>query len=224
MLRHQELHFRPFRTEVFVRSPRISSLRSHSMSEVTLTAETGRLTGTPASRRARLENSIPGVVYGAGKPSVPISVLRSDLRRAMTTDAGSNALVFLAVDGEAADQVLVREIQRHPVRRDVTHIDFMRIDPTKPVELEVPIILVGEAKQVTVNGGMTEQRLNKLKVRVRPDAIPNSIEVDISAMQLDRSLLVKDLVLPDLFIQETRPKGQLPRARSRTCRTWCVFC
>ncbi|MEX0768033.1 MAG: 50S ribosomal protein L25, partial [Microthrixaceae bacterium] len=141
------------------------------MSEVTLTAESGRTTGTPASRRARLVNSVPGVVYGAGQPAISISIQRSDLRRAMTTDAGSNALVSLTVDGNSTDQVLVREIQRHPVRRDVTHIDFMRIDPTKPVELEVPIILVGEAKQVTVNGGMTEQRLNKLKVRVRPDAI-----------------------------------------------------
>jgi large subunit ribosomal protein L25 len=175
------------------------------MSEVTLTAETGRTTGTPASRRARLENSVPGVVYGAGKPSLPISIKRSDLRRAMTTDAGSNALVTLEVDGES-DKVLVREIQRHPVRRDVTHIDFMRIDPTKPVELEVPIVLVGEAKQVTVNGGMTEQRLNKLKARVRPDAIPNSIEVDISVMRLDKSLLVKDLELPEGSVSLSKPQ------------------
>jgi large subunit ribosomal protein L25 len=175
------------------------------MSEVTLTAETGRTTGTAASRRARLENSVPGVVYGAGKPSLPISIRRSDLRRAMTTDAGSNALVTLTVDGES-DKVLVREVQRHPVRRDVTHIDFMRIDPTKPVELEVPIVLVGEAKQVTVNGGMTEQRLNKLKVRVRPDAIPNSIEVDISVMRLDKSLLVKDLDLPEGSVSLSKPQ------------------
>jgi len=176
------------------------------MSEVTLTAETGRTTGTPASRRARLENNVPGVVYGAGKESLPISIKRSDLRRAMTTDAGSNALVTLTVDGAESDQVLVREIQRHPVRRDVTHIDFMRIDPTKPVELEVPIVLVGEAKQVTLNGGMTEQRLNKLKVRVRPDAIPNSIEVDISDMRLDRSLLVKDLELPAGSVSLSKPQ------------------
>jgi large subunit ribosomal protein L25 len=176
------------------------------MSEVTLTAETGRIIGTAASRRARLENSVPGVVYGAGKPSLPISIKRSDLRRAMTTDAGSNALVTLQVDGGETDKVLVREIQRHPVRRDVTHIDFMRIDPTKPVELEVPIVLVGEAKQVTVNGGMTEQRLNKLKVRVRPDAIPNSIEVDISVMRLDKSLLVKDLELPDGSVSLSKPQ------------------
>ena len=176
------------------------------MSEVTLTAETGRPIGSPSSRRARIENHVPGVVYGAGKPSLPISITRSDLRRAMTTEAGSNALVTLTVDGGESDQVLVREIQRHPVRRDVTHIDFMRIDPTKPVELEVPIVLTGDAKQVTLNGGMTEQRLNKLKVRVRPDAIPNSIEVDISDMRLDRSLLVKDLVLPEGSVSLSKPQ------------------
>ncbi|HTO00478.1 MAG TPA: 50S ribosomal protein L25 [Microthrixaceae bacterium] len=175
------------------------------MSEVTLTAAVGRKTGTSDSRRARLENNVPGVVYGAGKPSLSISLVRSELRRAMTTGAGSNALVTLTVDGET-DQVLVREVQRHPVRRDVIHIDFMRINPTKPVELEVPIILVGEPKQVTVNGGMTEQRLNKLKVRVRPDAIPNSIEVDISGMTLDRSLLVKDLNLPEGSVCLSKPQ------------------
>ncbi len=175
------------------------------MSEVTLTASLGRKTGTSDSRRARLENSVPGVVYGAGKPSLSISVARAELRRAMTTGAGSNALVALTVDGDT-DQVLVREVQRHPVRRDVIHIDFMRINPTKPVELEVPIILVGEPKQVTVNGGMTEQRLNKLKVRVRPDAIPNSIEVDISGMTLDRSLLVKDLELPPGSVCLSKPQ------------------
>ena len=82
----------------------------------------------------------------------------------------------------------------------------MRIDPTKPVELEVPIVLVGDAKQVTLNGGMTEQRLNKLKVRVRPDAIPNSIEVDISVMRLDKSLLVKDLVLPEGSVSLSKPQ------------------
>lgn len=175
------------------------------MSEVTLNAAVGRKTGTSESRRARLENNVPGIVYGAGKPSVAISVLRSELRRAMTTAAGSNALVSLNVDGET-DQVVVREVQRHPVRRDVTHIDFMRIDPTRPFELEVPIVLVGEPKQVTVNGGMTEQRLNRLKIRVRPDSIPNSIEVDISGMTLDRSLLVKDLNLPEGSVCLSKPQ------------------
>lgn len=165
------------------------------MSDVTLTAESGRQTGTSASRRVRHERRVPGVVYGAGKPPVPVSVDRRDFRLAMSTDAGANAVIDLQVDGET-DQVIVREVQRHPVRRDVIHVDFMRIDPNRPIELDVPLKLVGEAKKVTVNGGMTEQRLNKIKVRANPDQIPGHIDVDISGMTLERSLLVKDLDLP----------------------------
>ena len=175
------------------------------MSEVTLTASIGRETGTRPSRRLRREGKVPAVLYGEGKEAISVVVDYPELRRALSTDAGQNALISLTVDGSTYLTV-VKELQRHPVRRDVTHIDFMRIDPTKPVELEVPIILVGEAKQVTVNGGMTEQRLNKLKVRVRPDAIPNSIEVDISDMRLDRSLLVKDLVLPEGSVSLSKPQ------------------
>lgn len=175
------------------------------MSDATLTAVAGRETGTSASRRARNDRQIPGVVYGAGKPSVAVSIDRRDFRLAMTTDAGVNALIELVVD-DSSDQVIVREIQRHPVRRDVIHVDFMRIDPSRPVELEVPVILIGEAKKVTVNGGMTEQRLNKIKVRARPDAIPGHIDVDISDMTLDRSLLVKDLDLPEGLTCLTKPQ------------------
>ncbi|MCB1255945.1 MAG: 50S ribosomal protein L25 [Microthrixaceae bacterium] len=175
------------------------------MSDVTLTAESGRQTGTSASRRARHDRKVPGIVYGAGKPSVPVSVDRRDFRLAMSTDAGANAVIELQVDGDS-DQVIVREVQRHPVRRDVIHVDFLRIDPTRPIELDVPINLVGEAKKVTVNGGMTEQRLNKIKVRANPDQIPGHIDVDISGMTLDRSLLVKDLELPEGLTCLTKPQ------------------
>lgn len=166
------------------------------MSEVTLTAVTGRTTGTRPSRRLRAEGRIPGVIYGGGEAASQVTFLRSDLRTALSTDAGRNALVTIDVDGESIVAV-VKEMQRHPVRRDVTHIDFLKVDPTKPIEVEIPIRLVGEAKQVTVNGGMTEQRLNDLLVLVRPDDIPDAIEVDISEMTLDKSLLVSDLVLPE---------------------------
>lgn len=166
------------------------------MSEVTLTAVTGRTTGTRPSRRLRAEGRIPGVIYGGGEAASQVTFLRSDLRAALSTDAGRNALVTIDVDGESIVAV-VKEMQRHPVRRDVTHIDFLKVDPTKPIEVEIPIRLVGEAKQVTVNGGMTEQRINDLLVLVRPDDIPDAIEVDISEMTLDTILTVSDLVLPE---------------------------
>jgi large subunit ribosomal protein L25 len=193
------------------------------MSEVTLTAETGRPTGTGPSRRMRTEGRVPGVIYGGGQPATQVTFNRADLRHALNTEAGQNALVRIEVDGDSV-VTLVREIQRHPIRRDVTHIDFLKVDSTKPVELDVPVRLVGEAKKVTVMGGMTEQRLNTLRVRVRPDEIPNAIEVDISEMRLDRSLLVKDLTMPEGTVCLTKPQqavvtAELTRAAVVASRT-----
>ncbi len=175
------------------------------MSEVTLTAESGRTIGTRPSRRLRAEGRVPGIVYGAGQPAETITFARADLRHALNTEAGRNALIRLEFDGQSF-LTLVREIQRHPVRRDVTHVDFLKVDETKPVELDIPIALVGEPKQVTVMGGMTEQRLNSVRVRVRPDNIPNAIEGDISDMRLDRSILVKDLVMPEGAVSLSKPQ------------------
>lgn len=175
------------------------------MSEVTLIAESGRTTGTRPSRRLRGGGRVPAVVYGAGADAELITIERADLRHALNTEAGRNALIRLEFDGQSF-LTLVREIQRHPVRRDVTHVDFLKVDETKPVEIDVPIALVGEPKQVTVMGGMIEQRINTVRVRVRPDQIPNAIEVDVSGMRLDRSILVKDLDLPEGSVMLSKPQ------------------
>ena len=139
------------------------------MSEVTLTASTGRETGTRPSRRLRREGLIPGVVYGEGKDATVLSVDRKELRRALSTDAGQNALISLTVDGTTYLTV-VKELQRHPVRREVTHVDFLTVDPDAAIEVEVPIHLVGEAKEVSQNGGITEQRLMALTAMRKPPA------------------------------------------------------
>ena len=175
------------------------------MSEVTLIAESGRTTGTRPSRRLRGSGRVPAVVYGAGADAELITIERGDLRHALNTEAGRNALIRLEFDGQSF-LTLVREIQRHPVRRDVTHVDFLKVDETKPVEIDVPIALVGEPTQVTVMGGMIEQRINTVRVRVRPDQIPNAIEVDVSGMRLDRSILVKDLELPEGSVMLSKPQ------------------
>ena len=175
------------------------------MSEVTLTASTGRPTGTRPSRRIRHEGQIPAVVYGAGEGAVSITIDRRELRRALSTDAGQNALITLTVDADSMITV-VKELQRHPVRRDVTHVDFLRVDPNVAFEVEVPIRLVGEAKEVATNGGITEQRLTSLRVLVRPDSIPAAIEADITDLTLTTSIQVKDLVLPEGCESVTDPE------------------
>ena len=166
------------------------------MSKVTLTASTGRETGTRPSRRLRADGLVPAVLYGEGNDAVSVAVVRKELRRALSTDAGQNALITLTVDG-AQHLTVVKELQRHPVRRDVTHVDFLTVDPNATIEVEVPIHLVGEAKDVTQNGGITEQRLMSLKVLVKPDSIPDGIDADITDLTLSTTITAADLPLPD---------------------------
>ncbi len=177
------------------------------MNVVPLTAETGRELGSSASRRMRAEGRIPATVYGMGAEPVSVQVDRADLRRALTTDAGVNALIELTF-GDQRDYTLVKEVQRHPVRRDPIHIDFQRIDPEKPMSLEVPIVLTGEAKKVTANGGIVEQTLAHLRVSVRPDSIPNQFVIDVSATEIDDVITVADVKLPagvTTEVDETTP-------------------
>lgn len=166
------------------------------MTEVSLSVETRTGLGSPESRRQRRADRIPAVVYGMGHDPISLAVERSDFRRAMTTDAGVNALIQLSVDGGSSHATLVKQIQRHPVRRDVTHIDFIRIDPEQFMVLDVPIVMNGDAKKVTTAGGIIEQRLSQLRVLVRPDSIPTQINAPIAGMEIDQVLTVGQLVLP----------------------------
>lgn len=175
------------------------------MDEIVLTAATGRTTGTRPSRRLRREGSIPAVVYGLDQDPVSVTVEWTDLRRAITTDAGLNAVIQIDIDGDR-HMSLVRDVQRHPVRRDVLHVDFIRIDPDQEVVVDVPIVLVGEADEVTNNDGMVDQNLFALTVSAAPDNIPTEIELDVSALTIGDSLRVADLVLPAGVTTEVDPE------------------
>ena len=163
--------------------------------DLVLVAETGRETGTRPSRRMRREGNVPATLYGLGKDAETISVAWRELRRVLTTDAGVNAFIHLEVDGRR-QATLVKEIQRHPVRRDVIHVDFLRVDPKVTLDVEVAIELTGEAEAVTRAGGIVQQLLHSLVVSTRPDNIPNSLELDVSELTLNGDLRVRDLVLP----------------------------
>lgn len=164
--------------------------------ELTLTAESGRPTGSRAAGRLRAEGKVPGIVYGLGREPVAVSVEWSELRRALTTEAGLNALIGLEIDGRR-DLTIVKDLQRHPVRRDVLHVDFLRVDPDAPVEVEVPIVTTGEAKQVEAARGIVEHHLKTLTVKARPADIPNEVVVDLTALTLGAAIVVGDLALPE---------------------------
>lgn len=174
------------------------------MSEIVLPADTTRKTGTRPSRRLRREQRVPAVVYGLSQDAVSIDVAWVDLREALTTDAGVNAVIHLEIGGEK-QMSIVKDIQRHPVRRDVTHVDFLRIDPDQEVTVDVPLVMIGEAKAVTDADGMVDQNLFSLTVNAAPDSIPNELEVDISALTIGDSLRVADIVLPVGVTTEVDP-------------------
>lgn len=166
------------------------------MSELQLSVETGRKGGTRPARRLRREGKIPAVVYGLETDPIPIAIEWPALRAALTTDAGLNALITLEIDG-ADHLTVIKDLQRHPVRRDVIHIDFMRIRANQEIEVNIPINLVGEALAVTRADGMVDQTMYELTLLTRPGNVPDEIVVDITDLQLGESIKVSDLPLPE---------------------------
>ena len=164
--------------------------------QIALNAQTGRELGSSSSRRLRREGRIPAVVYGLDSDPLAVSVGYSEARLALTGDAGLNALLNLTIDGND-ELCLVKDIQRHIVRDEVSHIDFIRVDPNADFELEIPLILIGESKAVANLSGMVDQALFSVVISTKPTSIPNEIEVDISEMEVGESIRVEDLKFPE---------------------------
>ena len=165
------------------------------MSDTILIAESGRTTGSPESRRMRREDRIPAVVYGRGMEPISISVARRDLRVALSGAAGMNTILDLTVDGTVYPAI-VKEMQRHPVRRTVSHIDFMQVDLDVEITVGVPVRLEGEAKEVSMHNGLLDQQMTEVQVRTTPRLIPDEFVIDVSAMTVDSVITVADIAMP----------------------------
>ena len=161
----------------------------------TLSAETGRTTGSPSSRRLRAADRIPGILYGHGMTPVVLSVARRDLRVALSGPAGQNTILTLSVDGSSYNAV-VKEMQRHPVRRNVSHIDFVQINLTEEIVMSVPVHLTGVAKQVVAAGGLVDAAVDSIEVRTTPANVPNEIVIDITDLTPESVIHLADLKLP----------------------------
>src|SRR3954463_12678240 len=175
------------------------------MPEITLAAESGRSAGSRPSSRLRAAGRIPGVIYGHGTDPVAVSVEGRALRTALTGDSGLNALLALEVDG-TTHLTMAREIQRHPVRGTVVHVDFQIVRRDEVLSADVPIVLVGEAEQVNRNDGLVDQSLYALTIHATPDRIPNQIEVDVTGMAIGDTIRVADLPLPDGVTTDVDPE------------------
>lgn len=165
------------------------------MAEIILHATPRPPQGTRPVRRLRAEGKIPGVVYGLGGDPITLSVEWRDLRSALVTEQGLNAVIHLDIDGTTTP-TLVKDIQRHKVRRDVLHVDFIRVDLDKTVDVEVQIHLHGEAEKVGREGGVVDQVLTALLITAKPADIPSELTIDISSLEIGGAMRVSDIVLP----------------------------
>jgi large subunit ribosomal protein L25 len=166
------------------------------MSETTLHASTDRSQGSRNSRRLRTAGSIPAVVYGEGVSPLVVSVDAKSFRTAVSGEQGLNTLIDLDADGQKFI-VMAREIQRHPVRGTVAHIDFQVVDPNKPVVAVIPLHMIGDAVEVRHADWEIDQQLFNLEVFARPDRIPTHVNVDISHLTPGDAIRVGDVVLPE---------------------------
>lgn len=163
--------------------------------QVTLAAETREGRGTGEGRRLRRAGRVPAIAYGAGLDATPVSVDALELYHALRTEAGLNALIRLEIDGDT-HLTLARELHRHPVRREILHVDFVAVDQSRTVTVDVPINLIGHAPG-TDEGGVVDQVRFDVHVEVLPLEVPDSFELDISDMQVGDVKRLGDLALPE---------------------------
>ncbi len=177
------------------------------MQDVVLPLKLGRSIGSAPSRRLRQQGKVPAVVYGLGHDALSVTVDYRELRDALSTDAGLNVVLNIEIN-EQQHLALVKELQRHPVRGNVTHVDFVRVDPDADVPVDVPIRLTGEATAVLDMNGIVDQSLNTLRVLAKPRSIPNSLAIDITDLAVGTALTVGDIELPAgvvSLVAETAP-------------------
>ena len=165
------------------------------MSTTKLSAKPRTTTGSAAARRMRAEGHIPGVLYGHGMSPVSVTVERRDLRLALSGPAGVNTVLTLDVDG-ASYSAVVKELQRHPVKRTVSHIDFLQVSMNEVITVQVPVRLEGEAKAVLAEGMMVDPAVDTLEVECTPATMPNEVVIDITNMQPGDVIRLADVTLP----------------------------
>ncbi|MEZ5232257.1 MAG: 50S ribosomal protein L25 [Acidimicrobiales bacterium] len=180
------------------------------MSQV-LEAQTGRERGSRPSGRLRREGIVPGVLYGMGMEPISLQVEWPALRRALNADGGLAAPIRLKVAGKE-HLTLVKELQRHPVRRDVIHVDFLAVDPDEPVTVEVALVLSGVEDLSASLHDKVVLLVHRLEVTAKPGAIPAELAIDVSGLSEGAELRVRDLPLPAGVVTDTDPDTVLVTA------------
>jgi large subunit ribosomal protein L25 len=165
------------------------------MAIVELSAKLRGSTGKAYAKKARRAGLVPAVLYGEGEQPRALELSSRDFYPVIHTAAGENVILDLKIEGANGGdcKAIIREIQYHPVTRDILHVDFQHISMTKEVEIRVPIEVVGESVGVKTQGGILELILRDIDLICLPGNIPDAIKVDVSSLEVGDSIQVRDL-------------------------------
>jgi len=164
--------------------------------QVKLSARPRLQAGRNAVKQVRARGAVPAVIYGAHETPSNLEVDRKAIETVLAHAASEHVLVELDIDG-ASKLSIIQEVQHHPVRGDILHIDFHAVSATETVSSEVPVEAVGEPVGVKTHGGLLQQQVRSLEVECLPQNLPDFLKVDVSVLEIGQSIHVKDLALPE---------------------------
>jgi len=154
--------------------------------------------GTSSSRRLRRSGFVPGIIYGAGKETISLTIDHNQLLRKLNVDNFLSSIISIQINDKKED-VLIKDIQVHPSKQQVMHLDFLRIKSDEIIRVSVPVIFLNEESAIGVKleGGTVTPLMNEIEVSCLPKNLPENLEIDIIDMKVDDMLYLEDIELPD---------------------------
>lgn len=165
------------------------------MATISLGATPRAERGTGVARKLRQAGQVPAVIYGHGRTPQSLALDTREVERLLSTVSAASTVIELTFDGRTA-RTLIREIQRHPVKRNIIHLDFQELVAGEKVTVNVPLRFTGIADGVRNGGGILEETMHQLHLRLDPASIPDHIDVDVTALTIGHSIHVRELSLP----------------------------
>lgn len=165
------------------------------MATAQFSAATRTVSGKGTARKLRAAGKIPGIIYGHGRGPQSLELDGHTFTRLLEKVSYYTTVIELTIDGKMA-RTLIRELQRHPVKRDILHVDFQELVAGEKVTIRVPLKFVGTPEGVRTGGGILDETVRELHISVDPAEIPNHIDVDVSHLQVGKSLHVRDVKAP----------------------------
>jgi large subunit ribosomal protein L25 len=193
------------------------------MSTASLNASVRADRGTGVARKLRAAGSVPAVIYGHGREPQSLTINTREIDKLLTQISAASTVIELNVDG-ATSKTLIREIQRHPFKRHIVHVDFQQLVVGEKVTVNVPLRFHGVPDGVRIAGGILEETMHQVHLRVDPSNIPDHIDVDVTPLTIGHNLHIRDLKLPEGVSVLDEPSATVclvaaPKAATETTAT-----